>query len=529
MKPPYPDAVRRGGARRFLSRWLLSWRVLLVLPALLILLVVMFYAEEDWRGWHAWNKYRRTLEAQGERLELRAFIPAAVPDERNFAAIPFIQSWFDQPSGERWDDDYTHVASLVTAPTTDGVGGRQLIDLPAWASAFDPDATGRMDREQGLKPGDLNRAARANAAAVVLAGLRSSEAPLTELRSASSRPSARYPVQYHLENPWAILLPHLANVKKACQRLQLRACAELAAGQSGAALEDVKLMFRLVDSLDGEPFLISHLVRIACLQIALQPVWEGLAEERWTEDQLQALQTALRRYNFVADVKTALEAEQAAGVLTVELVRTKGLAVLMSMQDGGSVPPAGRVLATVIGVIVPRGWYYLEQLSYCRLRHVLTGTGIDADQRRITPRQVAAGAEQFAREIGRAEGPARQVKAVFRHQYVSALLLPAVGRAAAKAAAAQTAVDEAALGCAVERYRLAHGRAPETLEALVPQFVTPLPHDVITGEPFHYRRTGDGRPVIYSVGWDAEDDAGQPGRVPFDEASGDWVWSYRAE
>ena len=32
--------------------------------------------------------------------------------------------------------------------------------------------------------------------------------------------------------------------------------------------------------------MISHLVRIAMLQIALQPVWEGLADRQWTEAEL---------------------------------------------------------------------------------------------------------------------------------------------------------------------------------------------------------------------------------------------------
>jgi hypothetical protein len=42
----------------------------------------------------------------------------------------------------------------------------------------------------------------------VLRGLQSSEVLFAELRSASLRPSARYPVNYDLDNPWGILLPH---------------------------------------------------------------------------------------------------------------------------------------------------------------------------------------------------------------------------------------------------------------------------------------------------------------------------------
>jgi hypothetical protein len=529
MQPPFPGSVQNARPAGFLSRWLFSWRVVLLLPVFVIALIALFYGEEDWRGWHAWNKYRRTLEAQGERLDLKAFIPPPIPAEQNFAATPFIESWFHQRTSERWEDDYTQVAGHVTAPTTDGAGRRKFVDLVAWAMGFDAGAAGEMNRKRKFQSGDLDRASRAKAAPVVLRGLKSSEVALAELHSVSRRPAARYPVNYDLENPWGILLPHLANVKKACQRLQLHACAELAAGQSEPALEDVKLMFRLADSLKGEPFLISYLVRVACLQLALQPVWEGLAEQRWSEAQLQALQTALQQYNFVADMKSALEAEQAAGVLTVELVRTKGLTMLMSMQSQGSVPPAGQVLASVLGMIIPRGWYYQEQLNYCRLRHLLVGEGFDVEHRRISPEQIASNAQEFERIMGQDSGPARAVSAILHHRFLSAMLLPALGKVGSKAAVAQTAADEAALGCALERYRLGHGQTPETLEALVPQLITPLPHDVITGEAFKYRRTADGHFVLYSLGWNGQDDGGLPGNVPFDEKRGDWVWSYQAE
>jgi hypothetical protein len=108
------------------------------------------------------------------------------------------------------------------------------------------------------------------------------------------------------------------------------------------------------------------------------------------------------------------------------------------------------------------------------------------------------------------------------------MLLPFLDGVPIKAAAAQTATDQAAVACALERYRLANGQFPENLQALVPQFIAHLPNDVITGEPFKYRRAGDGRFVLYSVGWNEKDDGGVPGKTMFDETEGDWVWEYPA-
>jgi hypothetical protein len=82
-----------------------------------------------------------------------------------------------------------------------------------------------------------------------------------------------------------------------------------------------------------------------------------------------------------------------------------------------------------------------------------------------------------------------------------------------------------AFHCALERYRLAHGEYPERLDALAPEFVSAPPHDVIGGEPYHYLRTKDNF-VLYSVGWNEQDDGGRLGMKgrSSDLSAGDWVW-----
>jgi len=90
----------------------------------------------------------------------------------------------------------------------------------------------------------------------------------------------------------------------------------------------------------------------------------------------------------------------------------------------------------------------------------------------------------------------------------------------------------ARVAIALERYRLAHGDFPESLDVLAPQFIAKLPHDVINGQPLHYRRTSDGQFVLYSVGWNETDDGGEVGLTKkgyLDISQGDWVWRYPAK
>ena len=62
----------------------------------------------------------------------------------------------------------------------------------------------------------------------------------------------------------------------------------------------------------------------------------------------------------------------------------------------------------------------------------------------------------------------------------------------------------------------------------MPQFIEKLPHDIIGGQPLHYRRTDNGKFLLYSIGWNETDDGGlaspmdQYGAIDYNR--GDWVW-----
>ncbi|HTV42564.1 MAG TPA: hypothetical protein VMF08_18510 [Candidatus Sulfotelmatobacter sp.] len=60
-------------------------------------------------------------------------------------------------------------------------------------------------------------------------------------------------------------------------------------------------------------------------------------------------------------------------------------------------------------------------------------------------------------------------------------------------------------------------------------FIESNPQDIIDSQPLHYRRTEDGKFLLYSVGWNEIDDGGQ--EVPSNQdgwvtdfSKGDWVW-----
>src|SRR5579872_4762843 len=80
------------------ARQPMGWRLLrwgVAGFAALVTFVALGYVEENWRGKRAWEAYRNELEAKGEKLDLKDFIPPPVPDDQNFAMTPFLAFLFD--------------------------------------------------------------------------------------------------------------------------------------------------------------------------------------------------------------------------------------------------------------------------------------------------------------------------------------------------------------------------------------------------------------------------------------------------
>ena len=372
----------------------------------------------------------------------------------------------------------------------------------------------------------------------VLLALSKYDSTIEELRRARQLPYSRFPIGYADADPAAILLPHLAMFKSCAITLQLRALAELQAGQAEKALDDVELMLHLTAAIRNEPIFISHLVRIAMLRIILQPVWEGLGDHRWTDAQLALLETELGKLDFLADYQFAMRSERTFDVGILDYLRgTRNLDCLSVENTTDS-----RFRDSLMGLahVGPGGWFEQNKVACCGMNFDLLVSIVNLETRVVSP----------AAEV-RATNACNKIRLTPCNWSVG-LLLPGLTRCSERFAHAQTAADLARIACALERYRLAHGDFPETLNALVPQLMGKIPHDLISGQPLKYRRTDDppspgsgaasGSFILYSVGWNGTDDGGKVRLPEGREASGpfrgesglnitdgDWVWRYPAK
>lgn len=534
-----------------LSGLVRSWRYLFILIGIGVV-IGLFYVEENWRGERDWAKYKRNLAARGESLDRRAFIPPAVPDSENFAVTPLLAPLFPfsvnqkqrntnaldrvQNFAPRFDAASRAIKAPKTVRSNSWVTARA--NLPLWHGAFVA-ATARREAKAQLSSGGdsgsvqplplpvpaddpdpltlATNVTAPEAATTILEALSECDPIFDELRGASRLKYSRFDLNYQEENPAAILLPHLAVLKHFCEVLQLKASAELALGRTEKAFDDVQLMLSLADATRNEPILISHFVRFSQLQLALRPLAEGMG--RWSDPQLRAFQERLQRFDFCADLKFGLKAER--GLLGVEIIewvrRSPGRLNMIGSPSSGPDPTS-----QVLWNIVPSGWFCQEEVNYCRMFDDFLLPAIETEPRRVRPEFVKK-ATAGVGELFSHAGPSL----FFRHRFFSAMIVPALSRVSQKAAFAQTAVDTAAIGCALERYRIARGEFPESLDRLAPDFIKELPRDMITGEPLKYRRGNGGDYLLYSVGWNETDDQGRVAENRAGEGAdldGDWVW-----
>ena len=509
------SAWERSTTRRILIRLTdkrVTRRFVFVLAATLTILVFL-YTFENWRGKRAWRAYKEELRAKGIILEFAALLPASIPSQSNFAATPFFADVFHgKPSPNnvtnRWPNLFENARTQVRRlRPRNRDNERDVVDLVAWQNAL----RAQLDPTANALTAETSEGGRRKAAQDILAALKVYGPVLEELREASARPQSRYLVQYEVENPWGVMVPHLGLIKQIQEVLQVRASAELAAGDKSAAFDDLQLQLRLVESLDSEPFLISHLVQIAVLQIALNTLWEGMAQ--WSDTQLELVQARLARLNLVAGLRKACAAEQSAAVVFVDLLQRDKY---RSEMVRALLPETPRSEQFVISVY-PTGWFEFERRNYVEMFQNSLVSPVQASSRVIDVAAAKAGELSVRRDLS------HPIQVFLKHRYLARMLMPALGNAQSKTAQGQAAANQATIACALERYRRAHSKVPQRLDELTPKFLRDIPNDPVNGGPMRYK---PGR--IYSLGWDEQDDGGVPGKTLF-ASEGDWVWMVRSE
>ena len=523
---------------RFLTS---SWRGPVLLVGGVVGVIALFYGVENWRGARAWKSFKQTREARGERFEMSYYIPPPVSDERNFFETPLWDHLhFTQPYNEAegihevvWGDKNWGQRTHFRIYSPNGGGEPPLItwpfgeriDLEQW-QAYYRGSHNRFAVESGGFTNHFPVATHPQTPAKdVLLALSRLDEDRRLLTEASGRPESRFWVEYNAG--FEAALPHLSELKQAAHYLSLHAESARLAGDKDSALADIRMGFRLLRTSRSEPFIISHRVRIRMMEQVLQPIWGGCADRQWTAQDLESFEKELRELDFLADYQFAMRGERAGLLALIDQAQKDGSRVekgiasvygFANQEQEGANDGLCVVLGKVFGAAplrwVPRGWFDQNRRSVGEM-HEKYLVAVDITNRVVSPSVVRKVTTEPK------EQPIGMYNAIF------ALQINAGAKVPRSFAHAQTMVDLARVACALEKFRLAHDKLPGKLDNLVPDFMERLPHDIINGQPLTYRLTGRGQFLLYSVGWNGLDDAGESaGDLEQAEKmeSGDWVW-----
>lgn len=287
-----------------------------------------------------------------------------------------------------------------------------------------------------------------------------------------------------------ILLPHVQWSRLITKLLTLRAYVRAHRGDHEGTLRDIYAMLLTASIHVDEPIEVtqlsynSRLRRFALALERLLPVCDR------NSPMLSTIQSELARVDTRRGMALSAIGDRVMGLTTFADPSTAG--------------------AKRVPSVVYRAWVDDDALSL-----LLTMREVDARIAGDWPVPLML-ADRFAGvnwESSRVSSPLGQAD-----WYAPTKFAEGLGANTTYFAIAQARANAAAAGIATARFQAVNDRWPDSLNALVPEFLTEVPVDPFTGEPLQFVRD-DIEIRIYSVGPNRKDDGGQ--EVPEENEDGD--------
>jgi hypothetical protein len=318
--------------------------------------------------------------------------------------------------------------------------------------------------------------------------LKKSEPALAEARKLADLPYGRFPITYSADG-FSTPYPHVRPTRQVAELLKQDAMLRSAEGDIHRALASGRGILNAGRSLYDEPSPIMQLWRTGLCMVALESIERSLAQGEPSEAALIRLRRLLEDEEVFPVMLVAARGERAIAERFLQALRS------------GQIPSVTTVLGSKTGRF-QIGSFDAENLVY---RFYFKSSS----------EQHAAMLDHLNELVEITRLPVEEQVPRLVQFYASRgskpLLIRSVGFSTSM-------VDHAVLGskaglrCAIvaialERYRRVHGRWPDSLAALVPEYIPSVPIDPYDGAPLRFRRLAD-RVIVYSVSLDRQDNGG---------------------
>ncbi len=290
---------------------------------------------------------------------------------------------------------------------------------------------------------------------------------------------------------YAMMLPNVQGIHSAVRMLQLQFLAQMHRHDHAAASKTLLAELRLGETLRDEPVRVSQLVHAAFYSMFRNQLQEYLKSRPGTEGELAKLQTEIAEVDFPRSLTLALIGERALAYETCNSDSdAKWLKVMTDDPFTSEWLPEGQTMASMRpGDVAMTLTLLTEMVEATKHPYPQAADEVAAVNTRMSNFITAD----------------MQAMPWNRHVLVQ-MLLPTMNSAftAMQKRTAEQRID--LVSVAVERYRLAHGELPTSLDLLVPEFLDAVPEDAHLGKPLEIVITGEEYSISapYSVEKEAE-------------------------
>jgi len=468
------------------TRWKIRIAVGIVLGVAILVPVIHHYQLRA-----ATESYIAELKAKGEPMELSQVIPPPVPTGKNSASF-FLRA------AALLTTNYDDVLSTNPPVAMHGVApGKAVV---SWEQPGIRD-TGMTNSWQ-----DIQKALQRNAGALNL---------LIQLTN-----SSLFDFNLQYDEGFDMRLTHLSLETKSAQRLAVAAIYNLHLGDANLAADNIRAIFVLVNGTYDERIVISQLVRISIAHIGIAATWEFLQSPNPSDKNLADLQAAISRMEFVRTQINTLQAERVRSEASLAKWRSSDSEFSKYFDSkkrfyGVGGDPADddtlwNGLQFKTKAFLWRYWW-----SYPDELRSLKGYEVSMNMMRSVETngsfQDALSVQTDALDklgISKLNSSPFSRTTDFRSMISESIMfLDSVTR---RVMQVEVAKQTALTAIALKRYQLKYKNYPQSLEAMVPEFISAVPNDPMDGQPLRCRRNANGTFLLYSVGENGKDDGGDP-------------------
>lgn len=448
----------------------LAWLcgVVLVL-AIAATLIVSFTAHSSRRKL---EDYKKSLEQRGEKFEIASLAPPPPPEQGNGAKelIAICQNLKEAIDKEK-------ISRLVYGLEAKEAGHRILNHEQPEASARER----RSNREIAL---EWTTAASSYEPVFAL---------WPALQAAAQSPTLEIHQDY--SRTFSVASPGMSELLMTAQYLSAMTLIFLNQNDLDSATAAILVQLKLIEMLQKQPTVISYLVAASIAGLAELSTWELLQHKAVSAAQLEQLQTAWQQVHLTNCLAPALRMERAWAVAAYSQP-TRIFPILSGSRSR---------IATEFHAILTNIW------------KILFGP---ADERRLIffyqeliDSAMQAEKTNSWKDVMRI-GSQLQAEAKNGHSLLifSKLAFPPTANSIRMLVGSQALASLYVAAIAAKRYQLDHGSPPESLQALVPDYLPEVPTDPMDGKPLRYSRSGR-HFLLYSIGTDGKDDGGNPART----------------